>query len=492
MRCLIDTNIVIYREGANGVTPELQVLMRVGGSNSVTFLVHPLSKKEVKNVRDDQRRLIEVSKINTYPILESPPQIGDASFSAIIPEAKTQNEIVDNNLLYAVYKGAVDLLISQDRGIHTKAQGLNISDRVLTIDAAIEYFQKLYHVSNPIVPLALQLNPMHSIDLSDPFFDALKVRYHPFESWWKRVAASGRKAWVYKRQDGKIGALLVLKIEDDSLSSVPPLSKMKRVKICTLMVRDIGRRIGELLLKVSFDYARTNKIDELYLTHFPEADDYLVSLISQYGFRKVGTYEREDVYLKNMIVSSSATPEKISSIYYPSFYDGPRVQKHIVPIMPEYFERLFVSNVSKQLSFDDTSQLVTEQNTILKAYVCNTFRSVKQNDILLFYRSRDYKSIIPLGTVYQAYSNLTDPEKIQGLVGNRTVYSLKEITSLAATPATVILFRHHFDFEHPVSYNFLLKNRVITKPPRTITRISDAGYDIVKREGEIDECYTVH
>lgn len=493
MRCLVDTNILIYREGPDEVMPGLQALMRIASSNRVTILIHPLSRKEIENDRNPKRRAVEVSKVSTYPVLESPPRIDDDKFLQIIPESKNENEFVDNNLLYAVYKGAIDYLISEDHGIHTKAQNLGLSDKVLTINSAIELLVTLYNTKTPIAPLALRLVPMHNIDLSDTFFESLKNKYS-FMSWWKKTATSGRNAWVYYCEDRKIGALLILKEEEEPIASEPSLSKLKRIKICTFMVTEIGRRIGELLLKVAFDYARVKRIDQLYLTHFPDDNDYLVSLITRYGFHKVSVQGEEDVYIKDMVMIKPICKDKISDFYYPSYYDGPDVQKLIVPIQPEYFERLFISKLSKQLSFAETSQLVPEQNTIRKAYICNTSTKVNVNDVILFYRSRDYSSIIILGTVYKVIPNLRDAEKIQTIVGDRTVYSYEELRLLTSrpNPVTVILFRYHFEFEIPVDLDFLINKGVLVAPPMSVTRISDTGYDIVIKRGKIDERYTVH
>jgi hypothetical protein len=56
----------------------------------------------------------------------------------------------------------------------------------------------------------------------------------------------------------------------------PPLPKKKRLKVALLKVTDYGHKIGELLLKLSFDSAVQNDMDEIYLTHFTECDDRLV------------------------------------------------------------------------------------------------------------------------------------------------------------------------------------------------------------------------
>ena len=39
----------------------------------------------------------------------------------------------------------------------------------------------------------------------------------------------------------------------------------------------------------SIDYSIENKIDEIYLTHFITSPDFLLDLISEYGFEEVAT-----------------------------------------------------------------------------------------------------------------------------------------------------------------------------------------------------------
>jgi hypothetical protein len=58
-------------------------------------------------------------------------------------------------------------------------------------------------------------------------------------------------------------------------------------------------------------------------------------------------------------------PIELNKKYYPAFYDGPRVRKHLIPIRPEYHDRLFIEYRHRIPSiFEGAGELITEGNTI--------------------------------------------------------------------------------------------------------------------------------
>lgn len=141
MRILIDTNIFIYREDPTILPEHLQKLLRITRENKHIIMVHPASMKDIENDPDVKRRKIMISKLKSYPLLESPPT-PDKTFLRLI--SNSNNEELDNTILYAVYKNAVDILITEDRGILRKALKTGIEDRVMDIDFAVAYFESLH------------------------------------------------------------------------------------------------------------------------------------------------------------------------------------------------------------------------------------------------------------------------------------------------------------------------------------------------------------
>lgn len=269
MRIIIDTNIFIYRENNHILSDELQHLLKILNSSQINeILIHPKIVEEINRDLNENRKKISISKLNTYPLLKSPPDPKkDRNFSRIVGIPSKINDEVDNAILYSVYKNAVDFLITEDINIHKKAIRLDIEDRVLCIEEGIRIFEKDISKEEVIRPPALKEDFIYNIDINDPIFQSLKEEYEEFNNWFNKISREGRKCWVHYRKGGTIGALLIYKIENEPIDSIPPLPLMKRLKIATLKVVHTGYKIGELFTKLAVDFSIKNDITEIYLTH---------------------------------------------------------------------------------------------------------------------------------------------------------------------------------------------------------------------------------
>jgi predicted nucleic acid-binding protein len=264
MRILIDTNIFIYRENYHIIPSNLQSLLKTLNDLVVQILVHPLSVHEIEKDRNHERREITLSKIKTYSILDNPPSLEvDQQFLTIVGQTNNAHELVDNNLLYCVYKNAVDFLITEDRGIHRKSDRLGISDRVFDIDEALEYFKKQLSVEKVPKPPALKYVPVYNLDISDSIFTSLKEEYDEFLDLREKISREGRKAWVYFK-GSRLGAILIYKIEDEAIASNPPLPKKRRLKLSTFKVTYTGYKIieGNTIKKAYLSHSRIRKMSE--------------------------------------------------------------------------------------------------------------------------------------------------------------------------------------------------------------------------------------
>jgi hypothetical protein len=72
LRILVYTNILISREASSPIPGELLRLLRVVGDIDVKIIVHPKSWEEIERDKDVASRMTKLSKISTYPLLESP------------------------------------------------------------------------------------------------------------------------------------------------------------------------------------------------------------------------------------------------------------------------------------------------------------------------------------------------------------------------------------------------------------------------------------
>jgi len=299
-----------------------------------------------------------------------------------------------------------------------------------------------------------------------------------------------------------LGAVLIYKREQEPIGSLPVLPKRRRIKIATMKVSRVGHKIRELLLRKSFDLAIQNKIPEIYITHFTKEDDYLVDLIQEFGFFKASIQNRdwtdipEDVYLKKLFINKEdirgLSPSQISKSFFPNLYDGDRIKKFIIPIQPQYHERLFTDYPGRQTTLTEHfGEFIITGNTIKKAYLSHSSsKKLEPGHILLFYRSIDVKSLVSLGVIESIYYDLIDPNKIISIVGKRSVYTLPEIEEFAQSPTTIILFNHHFHLKRPIKYEKLLKLKIIRGAIQSITEINHEKYLTIKKKGAIDERYT--
>ena len=499
MRVLLDTNIFIYREIDHVISDDLQQLLSVLNKIKAELLVHPLSLEEIRRDRDTKREAVMLSKIGAYPLLEMPPvPKEDPGFSNIIEHKDDIHDLVDNHILYAVYKDAVDFLVTEDRDIHKKAIKLGIDNRVLLIAEALIVFRGHLQKDSIIIPPAMERKPIHNLDLNDPFFDSLKKEYPEFDEWLKKIKREGRSCLVNYKDDGSIGALLVYKLEEEPIDAIPSIPKKKRIKLSTFKVAQFGYKIGELFIKLAIDIAINNGVSEVYLTHFVQPDDRLVELITEYGFHDAGmNSRREAIFIKELIPEPTGAkgllPFDITRLYYPSYYDGADVKKFIVPIRPRYHSRLFTNYKDRQIELSESAgYFIVEGNTIRKAYICDSrIKSMVQGDIILFYVS-ERSQLISVGVVEAVDGGLQDYRDIIKLVGKRTVYSVNEIQAIATKPSLVILFWQYWHLQQPLSYIRLKDMGILKGPPRSIMRISEKNYSLIKKAGEIDERFTVN
>lgn len=490
MKIIFDTNILIYIEDPKELSPNLQELLNIIRRYGHQIFIHPASLKDINNDKNVQRRAIILSKLRGYPLIELPPRPTDDFLSMMGPSSSI-NEINDNKILFAIQKNAADFLVTEDYGLHKKANRIDLDDRVLSIASALDYFKNLYARIVPKHAL-LKEEYVRNLDVDDPFFDLLKEDYIAFRDWFKRISIEGRKCWVYQ-EEGKIKTLLILKEENELIETVPPIPAAERLKIATLKVDLSGYKLGELLLKMAFQYCIDNHIFEIYLTHFRKENDGLIHLIENYGFESVGFLKKnnEEVFIKKFIpLEKELPPVEMSKKYYPSFKDDQKIRKFLIPIQPEFHERLFPDYEKRQMKLTDYSEINAPGNAIKKAYLSySRIKKMRAGDIILFYRSKDQKAVISLGIVDQKPFHTDDLELLLRFVGKRSVYSHPELKTWTEKPVFIILFRHHLNLPKPLDISFLRDHSIPV--PQTISEINHKQYMAIKKGGEIDERFTV-
>jgi len=496
LRVLLDTNIFIFRENDHVVPKNLQNLLVAMSEAGAKILVHPKSTEDLRRDHNSERREVIMSKIGSYSLLESPPDpSNDEAFLRRVGNLSDENDRVDAAILYSVYRDAVTYLITEDKDNQKRSDRIGLRNRILSIDQGLAVFQGFKNRKGLPYPPALSKVPVYDLDLADPFFEPLKREYSEFNSWFKRISQEGRNCLAYFNEDRSLGALMIQKFEDGIVDSNPPQAAKKRMKIATLKVDHTGYKIGELFVKLAVHDAIANNCEEVYLTHFLREKDSLVELIQEYGFESVAVNARgEKIFVKELQPDREKLtrlhPVEVAQKFYPIFCDGRMVKKFLVPIRPEYHERLFIDYAVRQTTLPEyRGRFIIEGNAIKKAYLCNSNnRVISRGDIMLFYRSGDRQEVTSLGVVERVHVNLRAVEEVSRLVEKRTVYSINEIRDMLEKPTVVFLFTWHFYLPRPISLAEL--QRMGISAPQTLTRVSHARYLEIKRRGGIDEHFT--
>jgi predicted nucleic acid-binding protein len=499
MKVIFDTNILIHIEDPKELPKNLQDLLKIYRGYGHQIFIHPASMKDINNDKDEKRKKLILSKLEGYPVIETPPKPTN-NFLSLVGESSSSNDINDNEILFAIQKNTADFLITEDYGLQKKAIKASLEDRVLSIDSALDYFKNLY-ARKEVHHTLIKKDFVRNLDIEDAFFDSLKEDYGDadFKNWFKQKSIEGRICWVYQ-EDDKIKALLMLKEEDEPIPTSPPIPAGKKLKIATLKVEISGSKLGELFLKMAFQYCISNQIFDIYLTHYRKQDDRLIPLIENFGFELVGFLEerkgrteKEEVYLKKLIPKEiDLPPLDLARKFYPSYMDSPDIRKFWVPIKPEYHDRLFPDFMKRQMRITDYSEINIPGNAIKKAYLSHSaITKIRTGDILLFYRSHDRKAITSIGIVDREPVRTNEPDKVAAIVGQRSVYLYDEIKEMAQKPILVLLFRHHLNLPNPPDLNYLRKHEIIKEVSQSIMELNHNQYVVIKKGGKLDERFTI-
>ena len=477
---LLDTNILIYREGEKKLDKDILTLSRLlMDSVEYKLVIHSLSIGELKKYNDEYHKEVILSKVYTYKILKNVPN-ADENFMKECGGGNNDHEYVDNNLLYTLKRNYVSYLITNDKGILKKAKRLDLK-RVLSITEAIKFLSKEDELSLSRMPLVINEKEICDINIEDPFFDNLKKDYNDFEGWFAKKQRQHKKVYVSFKENKQLGAFLMLKIEDETENYAGfdrPFERGKRLKISTFKVIDNGKSIGEALLKIVFDYAIANDIQEIYITIF-DKHKRLIELFKEYGFvlytykqtkKQNGMYEKEGVYVRKI---------RNDKVNYPVLkLDNQSV--FIVPIQNEYCNMLFPDVlILSQISLSDLFGASTYGNVIKKVYICAKYSStMKPGDIIVFYASQQAKSIVCVGVVDDAFkaNELDSFDTYKKVVKRRTVYEDTYLEKAYKNGYFTILFKYFTKLDKYLKLEEAIKEGILKAAPQSLQSLDKTKF----------------
>lgn len=499
MKALLDTNIIIHREANKIVSQDIGILYRWLDRGKYTKCLHSITIDEIKKNPNKETVSTFLVKLNSYEIIEiaSPFQEEVQDVSNRLDE--NDNDRNDSLLLNEVFVGRVDILITEDKKIHRKAKELNIQDKVFTIDSFLERVFAEHPELVDYKVLNVQKLKFGRINLNDSFFDSLKEDYIGFDKWF--IKKYGDDAYItINSNNGMLLSFLYLKVEnnDEDYSSIKPiLPPKKRLKIGTFKVINNGFRLGERFLKIIFDNALKNHVEEIYVTIFDKRDEQkrLILLLEQWGFVFWGMKGAESVYVRDFRPKIDINHLKYTYPYISNSKDA-----YIVPIYPDYHTELFPDSILNTESPEEFVEDFPHRNCIGKVYVSRALEPHPKNgDILVFYRTGGYylSVITTIGIVKELRYDFIDEDDFILYCRKSSVYpeeKLREMWNFTTSKPFAIRFLYIYSFPHRINMKELIDLNVlsgINDAPRGFKKITKEQLDIILKATKSDESFIV-
>ena len=438
VRILLDTNIIIHRETERIINPDIGKLFNWLDKIEAKKFIHPITKEEINKLKDKEKRKTFDVKLDAYTELITTKNLENKVSLVSQQFDKNENDKNDTFLLNEVYKGSVDYLLTEDKKIHQKAKELGIENKVFTIEQFIEKVNREYPDLADYKVLSVYKSFFGDIKSSGEFFDSFKEDYQDFVNWFHRK--SNEPVYISTSDVGKIVAFLYLKVEDKNENYTdidPPFSpKNKRLKIGTFKVALNGYRLGERFLKIIFDNAIIQKVDEIYVTIYDKRDEQkrLINLLEEWGFICWGKKQStgELVYVRDFTKKFNIKNPKLT---YPFISLRENNKIFIVPIWPDYHTELLPDSILRTESPDNFKENQPHRNAILKTYISRSLnRNINKGDIILFYRTAEegkpakYSALITtIGIVQEVIDNFTNEIDFIFKAGKRSVFNNEEL-----------------------------------------------------------------
>lgn len=452
-KLLIDTNILIGLEDNKEIDVTLSSLFQKCQSNSVQIFIHEASRSDIERDKDSPRKNIILSKIAKFPELKGIPIPDKSKLELIYGKISKPNDYVDVVLLYTLYEvGAVDFLVTQDRGIHKRAAQLNIANRVFTVEDALVWIRNKYDRSSVRLPF-IEEKQCHQINRADNIFASLQNDYSGFNDWFHTNCVKNHRSCWTINFDEEIAGIAIRKDESfiELRNAVPSVEKsfhqapQRILKICTFKIKEEfrGEKLGEQLLKQILWWSHKNGYELVYLTVFPKHKN-LIDLLFSYGFKNIGRANSELYLAKSFAAGILVTEPQFETLayhrqYYPNFISDKTVKKFLVPIHANYYASLFPENVNKRYpglfdSLEETHGSKIPGNTIRKVYVCHAqINTIKLGDILLFFHlkssdSLESQCLVTVGIV-DGFDVTNKSDELLRLTAKRSVFNQNELES---------------------------------------------------------------
>lgn len=439
MRALLDTNIIIHRESNRIQNNNIGVLFYWLDKLKTEKCIHPATAVELNKYKDKIAAEVMNVKIENYHALKTVAPFDDAVMKVSSEFDLNENDLIDTQILNEVYAGRVDFLVTEDNKIHKKATILGIADKVFRID---EFIDKSIAENPKLVDykvLSVKKAYFGSLNLKDPFFDTFREDYAGFDNWFNKKAD---EICYVCYNDNVLSAFLYIKGEDqnENYSEITPIfKKRKRLKIGTFKVINNGVRIGERFLKIVFDNAFKNAVEEIYVTIFDRRPEQqrLIAMLQEWGFIQhgvKGTVNGIEQVLVKPFSRNNPVNTQNPKLTFPFLSRG--LNFHIVKIEPQYHSELFPDSILNNESPLNFIENKPHRNGLSKVYISHSKeRDFQSGDVLIFYRIGEqtpkiYSSTVTtIGIVENIVESINTFEDFKALCRKKTVISDEDLKS---------------------------------------------------------------
>lgn len=504
MRALLDTNIIIHRENKRVSNYSIGHLYRWLDKLKYDKVIHPYSISEIRKYRDPETQESIAVKLESYDVIKTVKEPDTAFLTAIGISEKTDNDRIDDCLLFEIYLGRVDILITEDRKLLKKASKLGLNDKVFSINAFISNATAQNPALIEYKMLAVEKSYFGNIDVTDTFFDTFRNAYDKFDKWFARKC--DEEAYICNTDEGKILGFLYLKTEgpDENYSDIfPSFKPMRRLKVGTFKVESTGFRLGERFVKIIFDNALQRNVDEIYVTLFTDREELaaLSSLLQRWGFTYYGIKKsngkEEQVLIKKM---KDYIPKFSPRQNFPNILNN--CNKFILPIYPQYHTSLLPDSKLNNENQIDFVGREPHRYALQKVYItwapCN---GVSPGDLILFYRTgadgtnKKFTSVLTtVAMVDEIISNISSEGELLNLCQNRSVFSTTELKSFWGNHKSnlkIIKFIFVKSLEKRLTLGFLWEKGIVVPPggPRSFMRLTDEQFDEIMQDAQTEMKY---
>lgn len=494
MRALLDTNIVIHRENVKATNLSIGQLFHWLDTLHYEKIIHPYTVDELRKYSNSQMQELYDAKLSAYTKMRSVASQTSAFINLLSDSPKTDNDIIDNQLLYEVYCGRVDILITEDRKMRMKAEKLGIAEKVFTINAFITKAA----LENPALidykALSVRKECFGKVDVTDYFFDTFREAYSGFDKWFSKKC--DEEAYICRNDKNEILGFLYLKTEDESenyTDITPVFMPKRRLKVGTFKVEASGFRLGERFIKIIFDNAIERHLDEIYVTLFMDRPELkaLYDLMKRWGFEEYGvkrTNGKEELVLVKHLgrYNDTLTPKQnFPNIKYSR-------QKFFLPIEAKYHTPLLPDSQLKTENEVDFLGDKPHKYALQKVYISFSYkRNMNPGDFLVLYRKgvtqgrKGYESVVStIGIIDEVKYDFENKEEFLRYCENRTVFTPEELEyfwNVKKGKLLVIKFIYVKSLTKRLNLKHFWDNGLIPQNsgPRPFDEITDADFDSI-------------